>query len=120
MMNVTEINFLKNFLLEQKGSILNKTQEFKSTQLGASEHLADDAEVASRDLSMSVSIHLHEKDRLMLLQIERALGKIENRTYGLCECCNSTIEFKRLQAQPFAVLCIECMEDQENPRNYLN
>jgi len=111
-----DILFFKTFLLTQKSSILNKTHEFKTDQLGLQEVTGDDAEMASRDLSMNVSLHLHERDRSALLQIDRALGKIEGGTYGQCELCSEHIEIKRLKARPFALLCIDCMEEQEQPR----
>ena len=115
-MNGKEIQIFKSYLLSQKSSILNKTHEFKSDQLSLQEVSGDDAELASRDLSMNVSLHLHERDRAALMQIDRALGKIENGTYGHCESCDAQIGAKRLEARPFAVLCIDCMEEQEQPR----
>ncbi len=120
MVSETEFSFFKSFLLNQKSSILNKTQEFKVEQLTENVSTSDDAEVASRDLSMSMSIHLHERDRQVLVQIERALGKISAGTFGQCESCAERIDSKRLQARPFAALCIDCMEEREDPRHILN
>jgi len=119
-MSEAEFGFLRSFLLHQKSSILNKTKEFKVQQLSDGGQVSDDAEAASRDLSMNMSIHLHERDRQSLVQIERALAKISSGTYGQCESCGERIEFKRLKARPFAALCIDCMEDQEDPRHILN
>jgi len=119
-MSDTEFSFFRSFLVGQKSSILNKTQEFKSQQLSESGQVADDAEAASRDLSMNMSIHLHERDRQVLVQIDRALAKIATGTFGQCESCGERIDSKRLKARPFAVLCIDCMEEQEGPRRFLN
>lgn len=119
-MNVTDLKYFKEYLLSQKGSILNKTSEFKSEQASANIGVADEAEVASNDLSNSMSIHLHERDRSVLVQIEKALSKLENGCYGDCESCGDVIEVKRLKARPFASLCIICQEEQEDPRIYLN
>lgn len=114
------MSFFRSFLLNQKGSILNKTLEFKSVTVSQVDGVTDEAEVASRDSSMNISIHLHERERLSLLQIEKSLSKIEEGTYGQCECCGDQIDVKRLKARPFATLCIDCMEDQEDPRRSLN
>jgi len=118
-MNVSDLNFFKAYLLSQKSSILNKNHEFKSEQASEREIVSDEAEIASNDLSMTLSIHLHERDRSALYQIERALSKLEDGTYGQCESCADHIDPKRLQARPFASLCIICKEEQEDPR-YLN
>jgi DnaK suppressor protein len=119
-MTSKDVVFFKNYLLNQKSSLLNKTREFKSAELGPLENKGDDAEVASRDLTMNVSLHLVERDRSALMQIERALGKLAAGSYGRCEACEEKIEIKRLKARPFATLCIDCMEDQEDPRHFLN
>jgi DnaK suppressor protein len=119
-MDATELNFFRAYLLTQKSSILNKSHEFRSEQSSEKAPISDEAELASKELSMSLSIHLHERDRSQLMMIERALGKISEGTYGHCESCAADIGEKRLKARPFASLCINCMEEQEDPRNYLN
>ena len=119
-MSETDFSFFRSFLLGQKSSILNKTQEFKSQHLHVSGHVADDAEAASHDFSMNMSIHLHERDRVALVQIDRALAKIAAGIFGRCESCGEPISAKRLKARPLAALCIDCMEEQEDPRHFLN
>lgn len=120
-MNVTELTEielynLKESLLYQKSAILNKTHEFKTEQSDSSA-VADEAEAASQDISNSISIHLHERDRVALYAIERALSKMSDGTYQQCESCGEMIGARRLQARPFTALCIECMEEQENHSN---
>lgn len=106
---------LKESLLFQKSSILNKTNEFKRQQ-AETVQLSDEAEVASNELSQNLSIHLHERDLKSLIQIEKALGKIAAGTYGECEICSDLINAKRLQVRPLATLCVSCMEDLEEER----
>mgnify|MGYP003946839675 CR=1 FL=1 len=118
-MNATDFNLFKAYLVEQKSSILNKSNEFKSEQAVEKSSFSDEAEAASVDLSMSLSIHLHERDRRVLMQIERALGKIEDGSYGHCESCSEMIGISRLKASPFTTLCIACKEEQEDKRNFL-
>ena len=116
-MNATDLIFFKNYLLSQKSSILNKTLEFRNENLTAAPEVSDDAEAASRDLNMSLSIYLHERDRNSLMQIERALGKLAEGAYGRCELCEEPIEIRRLKARPLATLCIHCMEEHEVNRD---
>lgn len=99
-------------LLFQKSQILNRTNEFKRSQQ-ESVQLSDEAEVASNDLSNNLSIHLHERSMKALLEIDKALNKITQGTYGDCEGCGDIIHPKRLQARPLAQLCISCMEERE-------
>lgn len=108
-----ELSTLRESLLFQKSTILNKTHEFKSEQADSTT-VADEAEAASQDISNTISIHLHERDRAALYAIEIALSKIANGTYQDCECCGGLIGARRLQARPFTALCIECKEEQES------
>lgn len=111
-----ELQNLKESMLFQKSSILNKSHEFKLEQ-SSTESVSEEAEAASIDISNNISIHLLERDRNALYMIERALSKIDEGTYGQCESCGQTISARRLQARPFTALCIECMEEQEDLRN---
>ena len=46
-------------------------------------------------------------------EIELALKKLRDGTYGICEECGSEIKPRRLQVRPFATLCVHCKERQE-------
>ena len=43
-----------------------------------------------------------------LADVERALRKIDEGTYGVCERCGNPIAIERLEALPWAILCIDC------------
>lgn len=119
-MNETDLKNFRSFLLNQKSAILNKTTEFKTSQSVERTRLSDEAEAAQLDLTNNLSIRLQERDHTLLIQIENALAKIEAGTYGECESCGDEIGEKRLQARPFACLCISCMEEQEGAGRFLN
>lgn len=114
-MNLTEIQALQHSLLEQKSVILNKSNEFRQEQSDRTP-VGDEGEAASKNVSESISIHLYEKDRRTLYQIDRALGKIADGTYGQCESCSEVIGERRLEVHPFSTLCIDCMEELESNR----
>jgi DnaK suppressor protein len=63
-----------------------------------------------RDLSLSNNI----KD--LMEKIDRALGRIESGTYGLCERCGRPIEKPRIKALPYASLCIKDKQAEERAR----
>jgi RNA polymerase-binding protein DksA len=67
-------------------------------------HLGDMATVTfDRELDES----LEEGVQQRLAQIEHALTKIEDGTYGICEQCGREIGEERLRARPWALLCID-------------
>jgi DnaK suppressor protein len=53
-----------------------------------------------------------------LEMVEQALDRIRLKTFGICEDCAGVISKKRLEAIPFAALCIRCAEKLEQPSSY--
>ena len=62
-----------------------------------------------------ISSQLIEVESRELSQIEEALNRIKEGAYGDCDVCGKPIPIARLQAVPYAVNCIECARNQENP-----
>ncbi|ONI69718.1 hypothetical protein BWI15_24550 [Kribbella sp. ALI-6-A] len=73
----------------------------------------DQADVGSTTLERDHEMSLANNARDMLDQIERALAKIDDGTYGVCESCGKAIGKGRLQAFPRATLCVSCKEREE-------
>jgi len=73
----------------------------------------DLADVASDDIDrkMIEAIGAQELKRLRL--IESALARIQQRKYGICIKCGKKIPHERLEAIPYALMCIECKTAEE-------
>jgi DnaK suppressor protein len=65
------------------------------------------ADTASATFERELGTGLEEGAQQMLEQIERALARIDEGTYGICERCGQPIAEERLLAKPAATLCIE-------------
>jgi RNA polymerase-binding transcription factor len=73
-------------------------------------HLADTAtETYDRELDYT----LEENSEHLLAEIDAALKRIEDGTYGICTNCDGQIPGERLEALPRATLCIGCQRHQE-------
>jgi DnaK suppressor protein len=55
-----------------------------------------------------VQVATHDKLQTVLADVNRALAKIADSTYGLCDCCGGEIPPERLETLPWAVLCVRC------------
>ena len=55
----------------------------------------------------------HGRERGLLDKIEKALSRLEDGSFGMCDSCGEEISAKRLEARPEATLCIQCKEEQE-------
>jgi DnaK suppressor protein len=84
----------------------------------AADHTGDSADVAFETSSDEMSSQLAELDAQELSQIERALARMKQGAYGVCENCERKITLARLNALPYATLCISCerlMEPKGSP-----
>jgi RNA polymerase-binding protein DksA len=80
------------------------TEETGDLAIGAGDHLADSAtETFMRELDGG----LGENAEHLLGEIDAALGRIDAGTFGICEACGREIEPERLEAVPYATLCID-------------
>jgi DnaK suppressor protein len=89
-------------------AILAKRPELGTAQ-GFGKRIGDGTvEAISRLTEIGVGTSLEVE----LERTERALAKLDDDTYGLCDACGKPIAPKRLQAMPDVVLCIECAATQ--------
>ena len=73
----------------------------------------DQADVGSKALEREYEYSLAQNNRASMEQAIRALARIDDGTYGICESCGNPIGKLRLQAFPRATLCVQCKQKQE-------
>jgi RNA polymerase-binding transcription factor len=93
---------------ENPGSLEEQTGELVSGS--ADQHLAD---TATETVDREIDYTLEETDGRLLAAIDAALARIESGTYGICVNCGAQIASERLEAMPWATLCIDCKRKEE-------
>jgi RNA polymerase-binding protein DksA len=97
---------LENLHEETAGSLSEESGE----ETAYDNHLADTAtETYDRELDYT----LEENSGHVLAEIDAALKRIEAGTYGICTNCGKEIPVDRLEALPWATLCIDCQRGLE-------
>ena len=92
---------------EHPGSLDDEVEEVAAT---ADNHLAD---TASATLGREIDYTLGDNAEQVISEIDAALGRIEDGTYGVCASCGREIPRERLEANPRASLCIDCKRKAE-------
>jgi RNA polymerase-binding transcription factor DksA len=93
--------------VNHEGSLLEETGDLS---IGTDDHLADSAtETYMRELDDG----LEENAERLLDEIQAALGRLDDGTYGTCTACGRSIPSERLQAVPWAALCLDDKRAQE-------
>lgn len=73
-------------------------------------------DIASSDRERELTLRLSERGREKLREIEDALERIEEGTFGACEQCGAKIPKGRLKVMPLATTCVACKSRQEKQR----
>ena len=97
---------IENLHEENPGSLTDESGE----EAVFDNHLGDTATVTyDRELDYT----LEENAEHLLADIDSALKRIEDSTYGTCTNCGRQISEERLEARPWATLCIDCQRERE-------
>lgn len=98
-------------LQEQRLEITNLyNQDVRAGQESTDEPTEDIVDRANNSYNRELMFSISDTERLMLLQVEDALNRLEVGTYGRCTNCGNAINPLRLDAVPWARFCIDCQE----------
>jgi DnaK suppressor protein len=101
---------LLNQKLEELTAEANKTV---SGFAGPKDVYPDFLDQASMESDADFSLRLKERESRLMEKIRRALEKLDEGNFGVCEKCGREISEERLKVRPMAVLCIRCKKKQE-------
>lgn len=90
-------------------------QDMSETLSELSDYDDHPADIATETFEREKDRALRENARETIERVEAALQKMENGTYGLCDICGQPIPAGRLDAVPYATLCVKCQADVEGP-----
>ncbi len=113
-MNKKELKKFKELLTTRREEIVKSVEATREKGMGFSlDDLPDEVDLASSESDQSMNLRLRDREQILLKKVEKALVKIEEGTYGICDNCSEEIGIKRLEARPVTELCIRCKEEQE-------
>ena len=120
-LNSRELEHFRDLLLEKRRELVGDMYSMESEALRTSGstnlsslplHMAD---MGTDNYEQEFTLGLVEKDRGLLREINSALAKIQNGTYGICEGTGKPISKPRLEAQPWARHSIEYARQTQRP-----
>jgi RNA polymerase-binding protein DksA len=120
-MNKRKLAAFKKILLQEKAALEKQYHDLEQGNLMASqsdftgempfeeEYAASGTSTFERERDLSLSENVKD----LLQRVNEALARIEEGTYGICEICGEKIPEERLEALPYANLCILCKQKEE-------
>ena len=113
-MKKADLKRFREILKEKRESVIQRARETMAQDMTLdSSDLPDEMDLASSEYMQSFTFRLRGRERFFLQKIEKALRKMDEDEFGICEECEEPISLKRLEARPETELCIRCKEDQE-------
>jgi DnaK suppressor protein len=103
-----EIKLLKKELLKTKSEIIKRNRTPEDVDVSG-----DEFDFIQGVSIVEMSNQLSKRDLNNFNQIQIALDKIEDGSFGICVDCGEEISLRRLQANPYSCLCILCAEAKE-------
>jgi DnaK suppressor protein len=110
-MTKKEMEKYRRLLEEKKAHLSAEIAKTRSAEEETTEEATQDiADKAVSSYTREFLYSLTDGERTTLLQIDDALGRIEEGTYGFCINCGRAMTEKRLSAVPWAPYCLDCQE----------
>lgn len=113
-MNQRDLKRFKKILEDNRQTVLASARRTLAEEaVFDTADLPDEIDLASSEYTQSMVFRLRDREKYLLTKIDRALERIEDGSFGVCEQCEEDISVKRLEARPVTTLCIRCKEEQE-------
>ncbi len=101
-------------LIELRESLLNELQELSGYSLTANKQAGEElADVGSDNFLREMELGLVTEEGRRIRLIDDAINRLKNNLYGTCMDCGKDIDEGRLEAIPYARLCIKCKSSRE-------
>src|SRR5215813_12633829 len=108
MMDKQTSHYFRDLLLEQRRQATEDLLNDRAAALEGDDGVEDAGEMSALDLNRSTALDLASRQSQLIKDIDEALGRIADGTYGLCARCRKPLDEERLKAMPTAKSAAEC------------
>jgi DnaK suppressor protein len=112
-MNAQRLDHFRNLLLKERQRIEGLRTDQTTDRENVVQDVADEGDLSQSDFNKDLAFNLGERETHQLYEIDEALRRIDEGTYGTCERCGQPIDERRLEAVPTARYHAECQDQIE-------
>jgi len=112
-MKKKDIEYFKELLTERLEELLSQADNTVSGMTAQKENFPDPTDRASLEADRNFMLRIRDREHKLIKKIKKALDRIENGTFGICDSCGEDISIKRLKARPVTTQCIDCKTKEE-------
>ena len=107
-MDQQKLEYFRNLLLEQRRQATEDLDAERAAASPTEDGVEDTTDVSKSDLDQSTALDLASRESQVIAEIDEALRRIDEGTYGQCARCGKPIDEERLKAMPTARYDAEC------------
>ncbi len=110
---------IRELLLKMRESLIKEIKQKADSESDDTikTEVGDIYDLASNERDRELNLLISDRDRDKLLQIEDAIKRIDEGTYGICEECEAPIPKERLLIMPFARYDVNCQAEMEKSQD---
>ena len=115
-MKKQDLDYFKTLLNDRLAALLDYADHTVQGLLDVTDNMPDLLDRASFESDRSTLLRIRDRESYLIRKIKRALDRLEDGTFGICELCGKEISMERLKARPVTQHCIKCkmqMEEME-------
>lgn len=105
--------YFKKLLTERLESLLDRADDTVSGMTTPKENFPDPTDRATLESDRNFMLRIRDREHKLIKKIKKALQRIDNDNFGICESCGEEISINRLKARPVTTQCIECKSKEE-------
>ncbi len=112
-MDKKELDYFKELLTQRLDDLLSQAGDTVSEMNDSKGNFPDPADRAAYEADRNFELRIRDREHKLIKKVKKALERIEEGTFGICEMCGDDISVARLKARPVTTLCIECKTSEE-------
>ena len=113
-MKKEEMDVFKAQLTQRLEELLSQADETVTGMTAQKENFPDPTDRASLESDRNFMLRIRDREAKLIKKIKKALERIDNGSFGICETCGEEISIERLRARPVTTQCIECKTKEES------
>ena len=112
-MEKKDIEYFREVLTNHLEELLSHADNTVSGMTAPKENFPDPTDRASLEADRIFMLRIRDRENKLIKKIRKALDRIENNTFVVCEKCGEDISLARLKARPVTTQCIDCKTKEE-------
>jgi len=112
-MDKKNLEFFRELLKSRLDELVNQAGDTVSDMNDSKGNFPDPTDRAAYEADRNFELRIRDREFKLIKKVKKALERIDDGTFGVCDKCGDDIAVARLKARPVTTLCIDCKTKEE-------